>query len=37
MTIELTQFTISEVSPAYWQVSLSHPAINSLLLGNGVS
>jgi enoyl-CoA hydratase/carnithine racemase len=28
MTTELTQFTISEVLPAYWQVSFSNPPIN---------
>src|SRR5277367_4750597 len=28
MTIELTQFTISEVTPAYWRVSFSNPPIN---------
>jgi enoyl-CoA hydratase/carnithine racemase len=28
MTTELTQFTISEVTPAYWQVSFSNPPIN---------
>jgi enoyl-CoA hydratase/carnithine racemase len=28
MTAELTQFTISEVTPAYWQVRFSNPPIN---------
>jgi enoyl-CoA hydratase/carnithine racemase len=28
MTKDLTQFTISEVSPAYWRVSFSNPPIN---------
>ena len=28
MTAELSQFTISEVTPAYWQVSFSNPPIN---------
>src|ERR1700734_712312 len=28
MTSELTQFTISEVTPAYWRVSFSNPPIN---------
>jgi len=28
MTTELTQFTINEVTPAYWQVSFSNPPIN---------
>jgi enoyl-CoA hydratase/carnithine racemase len=28
MIAELTQFTVSEVTPAYWQVSFSNPPIN---------
>ncbi|MCU1624525.1 MAG: enoyl-CoA hydratase [Frankiales bacterium] len=28
MTTELTQFTITEVTPAYWQVSFSNPPLN---------
>ena len=28
MTAELTQFTISEVTTAYWQVLFSNPSIN---------
>src|SRR5271154_1397398 len=28
MTVKLTQFTISEVTPAYWRVSFSNPPIN---------
>ncbi|MGD0312902.1 MAG: enoyl-CoA hydratase/isomerase family protein [Acidimicrobiales bacterium] len=28
MTSELTQFTINEVTPAYWQVTFSNPPIN---------
>jgi hypothetical protein len=28
MTNELTQFTISEITPAYWQISFSNPPIN---------
>ena len=28
MTTELNQFTIGEISPAYWQISFSNPPID---------
>src|SRR6202049_147960 len=28
MTTELNQFTVSEITPAYWQISFSNPPIN---------
>src|SRR5271154_5492034 len=28
MSTELTQFTVSEITPAYWQISFSNPPIN---------